>query len=852
MHKLLWLAALTTALACRVNRISRDGPTPEPTAVSRADFGHPPNPVFCAPQGGTLLITGNGFAPMPRKVLTDEAGAVLPTVRLSNATGTVTLVNVTWNPDNGTLTATIPAGVAAGVYDLVVENPNGRAGTLQGAVEITAECLEIELCGAVDPAFGWVNGRTRLEICANNAYGAGLIPVPEVFLVIDDDTQVPLIREAMLSTSSAAGGFTNASLMSAVVPSSLEERGAGIVVGGPYDLVVVNPNGAQGVIPDAFRVVADPPPVITAISPEQAEKGASVTLTLDGGNFKDPAASLNPRVARILLLGADLAPGAACASPSCFECTAAARVSAARTTCTPPLATMGSGAYLVRYEHLDDGSFSDFAAFAVTNPSGNLASATAVMPDLHQARYTHAAAFGRDDLGNRFVWVAGGKSGNGASSAPDTDTALDTVEVAALSRFGDLADWTPLPGALPERLAGLSLSRFGNYLFAVGGVDEAGVIQAATYRARILGEDTAPVIAAPVIEASGNLAVGSYTYRVSAVMDGAGDNPNGETLASDAESAHLSSRGAVRVRWNAVAGAASYRVFRTPTANALAGTEVLLADAVMGTDYLDDGSATPGTAVPQPPGALGRWVPMPSLLVARADHGATIAIDSAGNPFLYVLGGVTTATAPEPVASIELAPLTDSGGVVSLGAFVANSESMDLGTQPQQLRPRSEQLVATLSAQSAPLIAGLNAEYVVVAQGGTASTVHIDVTLAKVTAGGQLAAFTLADSSASADRYGMAGFLANNFVFSIAGRPASGREETKGRTIEICAARNTTCGTQDPPTVTIAGGDSGITLREGRYRPAGVYVSGYLYVIGGAQDDGNVTLPDVERGGYAQ
>jgi hypothetical protein len=245
---------------------------------------------------------------------------------------------------------------------------------------------------------------------------------------------------------------------------------------------------------------------------------------------------------------------------------------------------------------------------------------------------------------------------------------------------------------------------------------------------------------------------------------------------------------------------------------------------------------------------------MPSLLTARADHGATIARDPGGAAYLYVLGGVTTATAPDPTSAIELAPLTESGNVVSLGAFVANTGTLDLGSQPQELRPRSEHLVATLNGQTAPLIAPLlellPGEYVVAAQGGTSGSVYFDVTIAKVTADGQLGAFSLADSSPNVDSYGMAGFVANNFIFSIAGRPASGQDQSKGVTVEVCPARNATCGSEDPPIVTIAGGDSGIILQEGRYRPAGVYVSGFFYVIGGAQTGANVTIPDVERGGY--
>jgi hypothetical protein len=741
-------------------------------------------------------------------------------------------VTTAWNPQTGALTAIIEAGTPAGVYNLTVTNPNGNAGTLNNAVEITELCRSLDLCGAVDPAFGWVNGRTRIEICANNADGNGLIPVPEVFLVIDESTQVPLIREAMLSLSTGAGGFTDATVMSAVVPSSQEERGDGIVVGGPYDILVVNPDGSQGTIPAAFTVVADPPPVILTVSPEQAEKGATVTMTIEGANFKDPGATL----ARVLFLTQDQEVDATCAAPSCYECGTATLVSTSEVTCVPPLAAMASGAYLVRYEHLDDGAFAEFASFAVTNPSGNLASATTVMSSLNEARYAHGAVFGRDDLGNRFIYVVGGQSGTGAA------TALDSVEVAALSRFGDLSEWTLLPVTLPEPLTGLTLVRRGDYLFAAGGRDGSDAPVTSVFRARILGEDSAPIILAPETESGGNLAAGTYSYRVSAVMDTGTDNEGGETLASDAETVLLTETGSVRVRWQAVTGAVSYRVFRTAAANELAGNEVLLTTGVTGTSYLDDGSESPGTDRPMPAGGIGEWMAMPSLGTARADAGATIAEDTSGNAYLYVLGGVTSGTTS--IDTYELAPLTESGGVISSGTFVAGNVTLDTA--------RAQLVVATLNDRTAPLLAGLDQQYVVTAQGIDGSALD-DASMARVGAAGQLETFAQADQSNSADRYGSVGIITNNFLFSIAGRRDGGGVQTKGITLEVCPDRDASCATADPPVLNIAGGDSGITLQEGRYRTGGVYVSGYFYFMGGLGGTGGiVTLDSVERGGYAQ
>jgi hypothetical protein len=861
----LWicLAISGACVACQISKISGDGPAPKPISVSR---------IACDGQGSVsdatvvwfpagaapcvrLVVAGDGFSPRPRAVLTDHESLDLPTVVLKHEAGLeLRSSGVAFDPPTSNLIVTITAGspddLPLGFYDLIVTNPNGKSGALTRALEVVSPPSSLGLCSAVDPAFGWVNSRTTIQICADNTGGNGLEAVPEAFLLVDPDldgqnvTEIALIRESFLSASTSYGGVADRSVMSAVVPSATESRGAGIVVGGPYNIRVVNPSGSEGIIVGAFTVLADPPPRLLTVGPEQAEKGATVTMHLTGQDLKDPALSLVPRLARVLFLTADLAAGATCGSPTCFECGAPSTTTAGTAVdCTPPLASMASGAYLVRYEHLDDGSYSDFAAFAVTNPSGNLASDTLTSaeaggpPALRQARYAHGAAVGRDDLGNRFVYVVGGQSGVGV------ETALDTVEVAALDRFGGLSAWTALPVRLAKKATGIGLVEHGGYLFVVGGRDEADTIQAAVYRARILGSDTAPVIGPPEL-VSGSLGAGTYAYRVSAVMAAGNDNVDGESLPSDSESMRLGSSGGVRLTWQAVDQAASYRIYRTATANELAGTEVLIATGIVDTSFDDDGSAAPGVVKPLPPGSTGVWMAMPSLGIGRRDASVTIAAAPDGTSHLYVLGGVTPASSPNAVNTYELAAMSLTGGVYGVGTFANGSVTMNFA--------RAEFAALTLNGASAPLIAGLTGhpEYVVTCQGSSAAGALNDISLAKVGALGQLGPFARADFSPSADRYGMAGFLVNNFVFSIGGRTDAGTYSNKGKTAEVCPARNATCSSVDPPAMTI-GNDSGISLSTGRYRPGAVSAGGYFYFIGGRADDTTV-LGSCERGGYVQ
>ncbi len=800
------------------------------TLASGLVVAAPPGLDAIAPPSGPnnlptpVTLTGSGFraagdGTQPAVTLTPVLGGLVGEAEAE------TLVSDT------ELSATVPAALEPGLYDVTLTNPEGCSVTLPASYEVLI--TPIDICSVVNPAFGWIGGLTKIEICANNANGNGLDPIPEVFILVDpeddgiDVVEVPLIREAFLSASTSSGGFANASVMSAVVPGG-DPRGAGLVVGGPYDIKVVNPDGAIGRITDAFELLADPPPTISSVSPEQGDTQTAPTITILGQNFKDPTGG----AARILLLGAFQASGAACAGPDCFTCGSPAFVSATEVTCVPPTNLMSAGPYVVRYEHTDDGSFYDYAAFAVTNPSANLASVTTALPSpLAQARFGHAAAFARDDLGNRFIYAIGGQSGLTA------DTALDTVEVTSVTSFGELGAWATLPVRLPAALSGVSVVAQGSYVFVLGGrgTDDAPV--ATVHRARVLGSDTAPVIQPPTVADNDDSALvpGTYSYRVSALMAAGGDNPLGETLSSDAESIRVREGEEVQVAWDAVAGAASYRVFRTPV-NALAGQEVLLASGITETSFTDDGSAVPDPlAVPQPLGATGVWVPMNALAVPRAEAAATIAADSLGAQFVYVLGGVTTGggrTNTHDVASLSGAPPV-------LGSFATGAQTFGAGEE------RSELLASTISPATAPKMTAGAQQYVVVAEGWTGAVVHTNVLRAPVQNGGALGAFVEADVSASKDRYGMMGVLTNNFYYVISGKKASG-DDDKGVTAVVCQG-GAPCA--DPPPVAWAGGNSGIDLISARYRGALSYVGGLFYFIGGRNDVQGV-LASVERGSY--
>src|SRR5207245_306512 len=110
-----------------------------------------------------------------------------------------------------------------------------------------------------------------------------------------------------------------------------------------------------------------------------------------------------------------------------------------------------------------------------------------------------------------------------------------------------------------------------------------------------------------------------------------------ETLASDEQPVTADGTSSAVLTWPCVARATKYRVYRTVAPNAASGSELLLAEPVTCT-FTDAASLAPAGLAPQPPGALGAWVAMPSLAVARGQFGARIA-----GGRVYLAGGCTGA-----------------------------------------------------------------------------------------------------------------------------------------------------------------------------------------------------------------
>jgi hypothetical protein len=142
--------------------------------------------------------------------------------------------------------ATVPAGaVAGGPYALVLIAPSGCGATLAAAytVDATAQLTVSKIV----PPFGWQGDKTPVSV-----FGDGFAAVPRVFL------DVPSSTPRLVPTRST--GFVTAQSLTGIVP-------AGLLVGGPYQVVVINPDGGGGKLASGFRVVTLPIPTIDNVSP---------------------------------------------------------------------------------------------------------------------------------------------------------------------------------------------------------------------------------------------------------------------------------------------------------------------------------------------------------------------------------------------------------------------------------------------------------------------------------------------------------------------------------------------------------------------------------------------------------
>lgn len=546
-------------------------------------------------------------------------GGTVTEVKARDSAGTETVLSTSFDPAQpNTVQAVIPAdllaqGVSTDTLDFIVTDDIQCSGTGDDLVTST-DVLTVAV-DEISPPFGWKSADTGVIVTSPATPPVGqsqYIATPRVYLNPSNAQPGDLATELSSTT------FNGATELGGIVPSGLPV--------GQYDIIVVNPDGTVGVKTGAFTVTEDPPPLIDAISPGSWQtNNAALPVQLDGQNFNDPTVSVTCRD-----------PGGALDIPPVTRTS----FTATRAEVTVNTTNLdGLSTCVVRLTNADN-SYVDYSPVTITNPAGNFVNFKPGA-NLNVARRGLALVGAAPSRASTFLYAIGGADATAAG-------VMTTGEMSAIDRFGDLVGWTALPYELPEGRAFAEAVRVEDFIYLVGGTN--GVkSQDTVWRAQVLDPRFTPDVTNVEfdidLEAGGGMPTGVYIYRVSAVM-AAGDaaNPSGETLASDPQAVRVPVAGvALTLKWSAIAGAAEYRVYRSPVADSPFGTEELLATIPSSaTSFLDDGAGTTSAGVkPLPLGALGKWHSVASLTQPRERHGVVVAADplDATQRHLYALAG---------------------------------------------------------------------------------------------------------------------------------------------------------------------------------------------------------------------
>lgn len=761
----------------------------------------------------------------PTSVYGTGMGAV-KTIQISMAGGAgidLTGVNAV---DNNRADAVVPMGTPPGVYDVTVVDQNGCTATLAAALTVTAD-LTVSVC-AIDPPFGYDMEDTDVVITATADGTAGGAACGGKTTKFASSPRAWLNVGGVLKPLSNVA-FVSGGSVTATVPKGLTD-------GGPYDLIVQNPDGGVGLLAAAFKVVNMPVPQISSITPTLMGTNQTPTVHILGKNFRSPVkVEVYQPNATVTATGTIPAiPLTTVANPTLVS---ANEVDVVINLSTLGLPTNAGYTLIFRVTDTDQGTYGEFSALAVISSSLNPAQWTDLTAaPLPMATMRAGGAAGQSTSAAHHLYVIGGDAGGA------TPTPYATTQVATLDKYGNVGSWTVGHNKLAAgrtmlaAVAVPSTTGIGGFVYAIGGYDGTAPV-ATVSRAKILLPTEAPVVTKTAVNLGGTLARGAYYYRVSAVLDGTDPaNPNGETLPSDEVTAHTVDASKVTLTWDAVPKAATYRVYRTAMINGVSQTEVLLKDGITDTTFTDDGTLTAGTDVPFKAGELGVWVDVSALKKARRFAAAALAHDSTGAAFLYAIGGdndtgygKTIGATATVYNTYEYAALTGDG--LTLGTWTEDMTHM-------LTNGRTRLGAAVADKASAPAKITDTTAYVYAIGGGNPAVAGTltSYEAAAVGTGGALGTWGSPNGTGSTfDMMGVSSMISSDNLFAIGGTDLAGAPAAQ----PAASSRDTNT---TLPSFGQLNADSALAVDF----PAGdtvatyaalVYSSAHLYLLGGAGAD---------------
>lgn len=740
-------------------------------------------------------VVYNGISTQATAYISGLNGSTITAVRIRPAGTTGPLTSLTYTYDLARANQAklvLPAGLAPGSYEILVTDGATCTSIPVSAIKVTGS-LTLAL-SRIDPPFGATNQNTSVDLRATQPAPTG----QEGFLSTPP-------RVYLNPTGSGAGV---ARALNAVTVVSSELANAVVKAGipaGTYDVIVVNSDGAVGLLTAAYMAVTSPPPVIDSITPGSIPSGTVATVLVRGQNFSSPSFRWDCVDAT--------------GTATSYTATVTSATATSLLAAPPPGVTVGT--VCVGVAKNADGTYGEYSALGVTSPAENLGAFVANSPML-VARRAPAVTSARPTRSARFLYAFGGDSGSIAG-------AYQSAEVAPLDRFGNLGAWRALPLDLPAPTTLGQAVTVGRYVYLAGG-NASGAVTNKAARALVLDPNAPPDITDLFLQfKAGALGAGTWYYRVAAVMSGSdADNPGGEALPSDPLTvqipAGLPNTLSGTLTWSAVPGAAGYRIYRSPAANAAAGAEQLIGTvSAPSTSFLDDGK-TVVAGVPRKIGDLGVWVSLPNLNVARQGAGITAARDpsNANLYYLYLAGGFTPASTVDGTyeyLTLQVNPTT--GQQQAATSWIRDTSNTITGRTQLALFNVTDLVTTRVSANETWLHAGPG-----LGAGGAAVS---SVDAARVQAGGLLTAW--AGEKALNNRAGYAYAAAANQLFVFGGQGAA--PGVGGISAQLCGAGGPCAG---PPG--LQNWNAGISLGVARYLPGSVVESAHIFAIGGQSSSG--------------
>lgn len=720
-------------------------------------------------------------------------GGQVTEVIAEDSAGNRSTLPITFDPNKpNTVQAVIPKNILpqatmVDTLDFYVTDDINCTGVGNDLVTVTKE-LKVSV-ESIQPPFGWSSENTGVLVTSAQMPPAGFeqfAATPRVYL------NPVNAQQGTVATEVRSVLFNNPTELSGIVPLGLPI--------GKYDVIVLNPNGGVGLLPAAFDVTENAPPIIDTVSPGSWQTNqAALAVNIAGSNFADPTVE------------------AFCQDPGgTIDVPVITRTSFTSSDIDVNVDTTNldhlSVCY-IRVTNASDGSFVEYSPITVTNPAGNFVSFKPG-PDMLEARRGHAMAQGAPSRTARFIYALGGDDGTTAG-------AKVTTEAAAVNRFGEPVSWFALPNDLPAGRTFAAATTVDDFIYLSGGHDGTAVTDT-VWRANILD----PLFAPRVTDVDffingdffGGIPTGVYYYRVAAVMEPNDPaNPGGEGLASEPQAIRIPVNGiSIVLTWSAIPGATSYRIYRSAMPDQVYGNEVLIGTVNSPTlSFVDDGSLMPGTEKPLPLGSLGKWHEVAKLDGPRYRHGFQVlpSPTTQGQYHFYSVGGSNGTTA---LATYAMNNMQVVGPRVQNVTSAAIAGAISLGVA------RFDAALLAGTVDNANL---LSMPTLYMLGGATNNGTTRQIEYAQQNADGTLNSWVVT-SNMQRSRAGYAAAVANNNLVVAGGQNAtSNATADKG---EICAP-NATC-TQ--PALDRWNSLSNVNMQD-RYLHGYISATGFLYMAGG-------------------